>query len=91
MPAERLPRPPRMNQPRLSRVGARMDEEEIYRDPSKVRATDGKVQVDGPDSVDVTLTPEAAEETADRLIEQSIIARGQRIMKTLSIRPKDRG
>jgi len=68
-----------------------MDEEEIYRDPSKVRATDGKVQVDGPDSVDVTLTPEAAEETADRLIEQSIIARGQRIMKTLSIRPKDRG
>ena len=68
-----------------------MDEEEIYEDPSAVKAKDGMVQVDGPDSVDVTLTPEAAEETADRLIEQSLMARGQRIMKKVVVRPKDRG
>ena len=58
----------------------------IYKDASEVRAVDGKVEVDGPDSVDVTLTPEAAEETSDRLIKEAIRASGQRRMKELSER-----
>jgi hypothetical protein len=40
-----------------------MSDEEIYQEPSEVTAKDGTVKLDGPDSVDVTLTPEAAEET----------------------------
>jgi len=66
-----------------------MTDNKIYADPSAVDAKDGVVEVDGPDSVDVTMTPEAAEETADRLLEQSITARGQRIMKKLQVAPKD--
>lgn len=34
----------------------------IYSDPSDVRAVDGAVEIDGPDHVDVAMTPEAAEE-----------------------------
>jgi hypothetical protein len=45
---------------------------------SKVSAADGAVEVDGPDAVDVTMTPEAAEETSDRLIDEAVRARGQR-------------
>ncbi len=56
----------------------------IYSEPSKVEAVDGAVEVDGPDSVDVSMTPEAAEETAQRLEAESIRARGQR---RLSINP----
>ena len=33
---------------------------------------------DGPDGVDVKVTPEAAERTADNLIEGAVKARGQR-------------
>jgi hypothetical protein len=66
-----------------------MEHEKIYEDASEVSAKSGVVEVDGPDSVDVTLTPEAAEETADRLIEQAVMARGQRIMRDLAIERKD--
>ncbi len=45
--------------------------------------------VDGPDSVDVELTPEAAEETSDRLINEAIRASGQRRMKELAEKQKD--
>jgi len=38
----------------------------IYSDASKGEAEDGSVVVDGPDGVDVKLTPEAAAETSDR-------------------------
>lgn len=52
-----------------------------YRDPSDVRAVDGEVEVDGPDAVNVTLTPEAAEETSDRLLKEAARAAGQRRLK----------
>jgi len=61
----------------------------IYDDPSEVKAVDGKVDVDGPDQVDVTLTPEAAEETSERLLHQSFKARGQTRLKHSTHRPQD--
>lgn len=54
---------------------------EVYEEPSKVRAVDGRVEVAGPDAVDIALTPEAAEETSERLLGQAFKARGQRRMK----------
>ena len=63
-------------------------EGEIYEEPSDVSAKDGAVKLDGPDAVDVTMTPEAAEATADRMIDQAVIARGQRIMKHIKVTKK---
>ncbi len=59
-----------------------------YRDASDVRAVDGDVEVDGPDAVDVTLTPEAAEETSDRLLKEAARAAGQRRLKDMPHKPK---
>ena len=59
-----------------------------YEDPSDVHAVDGKVEVDGPDAVDVTLTPEAAEETSDRLIKEATRAAGQRRLRDMPHQPK---
>jgi hypothetical protein len=59
-----------------------------YQDPSDVQAVDGNVQVDGPDAVDVILTPEAAEETSERLIKEAMRAAGQRRLKDLTHQPK---
>lgn len=53
-------------------------EREVYDDPSEVDAQDGEVLVKGPDSVDIRLTPGAAEETSDRLLNGAMKARGQR-------------
>ncbi len=53
-------------------------DEKIYTEASSVTAKDGAVVVDGPDSVDVQLTPDAAEETSDRLLEGAMKARGQK-------------
>jgi hypothetical protein len=47
------------------------------REPSDVCAEKGAVVVDGPDGVAVSLTPDAAEETSERLHVASIEARGQ--------------
>ena len=58
-----------------------MTEKELYSEASHVSAKDGEVLVDGPDGVDVALTPEAAEETGDRLIEQAAQAAGQRLFR----------
>jgi hypothetical protein len=52
-------------------------DDKIYDEPSDVDAEDGTVSVDGPDAVNVRLTPEAAEETSDRLNEGAMKARGQ--------------
>jgi hypothetical protein len=49
----------------------------IYDDPSEITAEDGAVAVKGPDAVDVRMTPEAAEETSNRMLEGSMKARGQ--------------
>lgn len=46
---------------------------------SEVSAENGDVVVDGLDGVAVTLTPDAAIETGERLIEQGTHAHGQRI------------
>ena len=45
--------------------------------PSSVNAEDGEVLVDGPDGVAVAMTPDAAEETARRLMKAADEARRQ--------------
>jgi hypothetical protein len=54
-----------------------MTDKTIYDDPSDVDAENGTVVVNGPDAVDVRLTPEAAEETSERLSTGAMKARGQ--------------
>jgi hypothetical protein len=49
-----------------------------YAEASMVGAEEGQVLVDGPGSVAVAMTPEAAEETGRRLIEAAALARRQR-------------
>ena len=56
-------------------------DDEIYDEPTKVEAEDGKVILDGPDGVDVMMTPEAAEETSERLLWGAAKAQGQKIQK----------
>lgn len=53
------------------------DNEQIYDEASDITAKDGAVTIKGPDAVDVKLTPEAAEETSNRMLEGSMKARGQ--------------
>ena len=48
-----------------------------YDKPSEVASEGGKVLVDGPDHVDVALTPDAALETGGRLIDEAAKAAGQ--------------
>ena len=47
--------------------------------PSDVDAEEGEVLVDGPDGIAVSLTPDAASETSDRLLFAAAKARGQQI------------
>lgn len=54
------------------------EEPETYDEATKVTAEAGDVVLDGPDGVDVKMTPEAAKETSDRLLEGAIEAAGQR-------------
>ena len=42
----------------------------------------------GPDAVDVDLSPEAAEETSDRLLHAAMKARGNRRLEDMPHRPK---
>ena len=65
-----------------------MDHPRLYPDPSTVKAKEGAVEVRGPDAVDVDFTPEAAEETAERLTDEAVTARGQRRLKKLVHRAK---
>lgn len=55
-----------------------MIDSEVYDEPSEIDAEDGAVVVKGPDAVDVRLTPAAAEETSERLLQGAMKARGQR-------------
>jgi hypothetical protein len=66
-----------------------MTKEPVYSEPSEVRAVDGCVELDGPDDVDVAMTPEAAEETSERLLAEAFKARGQRRLKLYPHQPKD--
>jgi hypothetical protein len=52
-----------------------------YDEPSDVTAIDGDVDLLGPDGVDVSMTPEAAEKTAGRLVRAAQSARGQKPRK----------
>jgi hypothetical protein len=65
------------------------DKPTIYDEPSSVRAADGAVEIDGPDAVNVALTPDAAEETSDRLLSASFEARGKKRLDKLPHRPRD--
>ena len=65
-----------------------MDKRTVYQDPSDVSAKDGAVAVEGPDNVEVAMTPEAAEETSDRLTSEAVKARGQRRLSRLVHRAK---
>jgi hypothetical protein len=67
-----------------------MTEKIVHHQPSDVTADDGAVAMDGPDAVDVQLTPEAAEETADRLTDEAVRARGQRRLGGLAHKPEKR-
>lgn len=60
-----------------------MEDERIYDNASDVKAREGVVEVDGPDQVDVKMTPEAAEQTSERLSDEAVVARGQRRLKRL--------
>lgn len=51
----------------------------VYDEASHVAAEDGEVIVDGPDGVAVSLTPRAAVETSDRLLDAAIRAHGQQL------------
>ncbi len=50
---------------------------ELFDEPSEVDAEDGAVCVFGPGPVKIRLTPAAAEETSERLLEAAMKARGQ--------------
>ena len=56
-----------------------MTDGKIYEEPTKVQAIKGDVILDGPDGVDVAMSPEAAAETSDRLLEAAAVANAQRL------------
>ena len=60
----------------------------IHDEPSKVTAEDGVVMMDGPDGVAVSLTPAAAAETSERLLEASLEARGQAARAEQHVKPQ---
>lgn len=68
-------------------VSCAVTREKLYDEATDVKARDGEVILDGPDAVDVKVTPEAAEQTADNLVEGAIKARGQRRLKDLPHKP----
>lgn len=59
-----------------------------YTKPSEVVAEDGRVLVDGPDGVDVALSPDAAVETGGRLIDAAAEAARQARVRSLGNWPK---
>lgn len=64
-----------------------MTKDKLYDEATAVTAEDGEVILDGPDAVDVKVTPEAAEQTADNLIDGALRARGQRRLRNLPHKP----
>lgn len=54
---------------------------EPYDEPTNVTAVDGEVQLNGPDGITVSMTPEAAVETSSRLFEAAAVAKGQQIIR----------
>lgn len=62
---------------------------EIYDQATDVSACDDSVKLNGPDGVDVAMTPNAAVETADRLLNAAVTIRGQQVRKQLEIAELD--
>ena len=56
---------------------------DLYDQATRVTAAHGDVILDGPDGVDVAMTPEAALATSDRLLEGALAARGQQLSDEL--------
>jgi hypothetical protein len=56
-------------------------ETELFDEATNVSAKGGEVILDGPDGVDVKLTPEAARETSTRLWDAAAKAKGQKRVK----------
>lgn len=54
-----------------------MTDKKVFDEPSEVTAEDGAVAMKGPGTVDVKLTPDAAEETSERIFDGAMKARGQ--------------
>jgi hypothetical protein len=55
-----------------------MTDDTVYDEASEVDAEEGAVTMKGPDDVNVRFTPNAAEETSERLLNGAMKARGQR-------------
>lgn len=55
-----------------------MASRKIYDEPSTVIAEEGCVVMEGPNDLHIGLTPDAAEETSNRLLEEAMKARGQK-------------
>ena len=55
-----------------------MEDETVHEQAASVDAEDGIVMMIGPGELRVRFTPDAAEETADRLTTAAMKARGQR-------------
>ena len=55
-----------------------MQDDKLYDEPSEVDAEDGVVLMTGPGALRVRFTPDAAEETSERLTAGALKARGQR-------------
>jgi hypothetical protein len=68
-----------MNAPVVPHVACPLSHDRAYDTPSEVKAEAGEVVVDGPDGVAVSLTPDAALETSQRLLEGGLMAQGQRV------------
>ena len=56
-------------------------DDKVYDEPTRVEAQEGHVVLDGPDGVDLLMTPDAALETSDRLLFGATQAMGQRIQE----------
>jgi hypothetical protein len=58
-----------------------MGDGKVYDEVTEVTAKDGEVILDGPDGVDLKMTPKAAAETGHELINGAMKATGQERMK----------
>lgn len=56
-------------------------DDKVYDEATRVDAEAGNVVLDGPDGVDVVMTPDAALETSDRLLFGAAQAVGQRVQE----------
>lgn len=61
---------------------------ETYSKPTEVSHEDGRVLLDGPDGVDLAMTPDAALETGGRLIDAAAKAAAGGRVRKIGPRPK---